>query len=176
MPQAWDKRRHLLQLESQIWWYDCAGCAAVEGAGNRERATQALAGRIHAGQCGVEGHRRPKVVGPQAKRAAVSHLMATHKMGVTRACGLIGISSPIPVRSQTTSGYGVEDSAVRTGGAKASLWLSSSACAVALGRLGNQQQAYLPGLPRSRPDGAQTETKAHCRGGAPSESTGIGTQ
>jgi putative transposase len=32
------------------------------------------------------------VVGPQAKRAAVSHLMATHKMGVTRACGLIGIS------------------------------------------------------------------------------------
>lgn len=32
------------------------------------------------------------MVGPQAKRAAVSHLMTTHKMGVTRACGLIGIS------------------------------------------------------------------------------------
>ncbi len=32
------------------------------------------------------------MVGPQAKRAAVSHLMASHKMGVTRACGLIGIS------------------------------------------------------------------------------------
>ncbi|WP_424447054.1 IS3 family transposase [Paucimonas lemoignei] len=33
-----------------------------------------------------------KLVGPQAKRAAVSHLMAAHEMGVTRACGLIGIS------------------------------------------------------------------------------------
>ncbi len=29
---------------------------------------------------------------PQAKRAAVTHLMTTRQMGVTRACGLIGIS------------------------------------------------------------------------------------
>lgn len=32
------------------------------------------------------------MVGPQAKRAAVTHLMATHQLGVTRACGLVGIS------------------------------------------------------------------------------------
>ena len=32
------------------------------------------------------------MVGPQAKRAAVTHLMTTHPLGVTRACGLIGIS------------------------------------------------------------------------------------
>lgn len=32
------------------------------------------------------------MVGPQAKRTAVMHLMTAHQMGVTRACGLIGIS------------------------------------------------------------------------------------
>jgi putative transposase len=32
------------------------------------------------------------VVSPQAKREAVTHLMVTHQFGVTRSCGLIGIS------------------------------------------------------------------------------------
>jgi len=32
------------------------------------------------------------VVSPQAKREAVTHLMVTHQLGVTRSCGLIGIS------------------------------------------------------------------------------------
>jgi len=32
------------------------------------------------------------VVSPQARRDAVGHVMAAHQMGVTRACGLIGIS------------------------------------------------------------------------------------
>jgi putative transposase len=32
------------------------------------------------------------VVSPQARRAAVTHLMTCYQMGVTRACGLIGIS------------------------------------------------------------------------------------
>ena len=32
------------------------------------------------------------MVSPQAKRTAVTHLMTAHQMGVTRACGLIGIS------------------------------------------------------------------------------------
>ena len=32
------------------------------------------------------------MVGPQAKRAAVTYLMTTRQLGVTRACGLIGIS------------------------------------------------------------------------------------
>lgn len=32
------------------------------------------------------------MVGPQAKRAAVLYLMTAHPLGVTRACGLIGIS------------------------------------------------------------------------------------
>jgi putative transposase len=32
------------------------------------------------------------VVSPQARRDAVTHLMMSHELGVTRACGLIGIS------------------------------------------------------------------------------------
>jgi putative transposase len=32
------------------------------------------------------------VVSPQARRDAVGHVMAVHQMGITRACGLIGIS------------------------------------------------------------------------------------
>lgn len=32
------------------------------------------------------------MVSPQAKREAVSHVMKAHELGVTRACGLIGIS------------------------------------------------------------------------------------
>lgn len=32
------------------------------------------------------------MVGPQARREAVSHLMMAHELGVTKACGLIGIS------------------------------------------------------------------------------------
>lgn len=32
------------------------------------------------------------MVGPQDKRAAVTHVMIAHELGITRACGLIGIS------------------------------------------------------------------------------------
>lgn len=32
------------------------------------------------------------MLGPQAKRDAVAHLMSAHQLGITRACGLIGIS------------------------------------------------------------------------------------
>ncbi|RCS56893.1 transposase, partial [Parvibium lacunae] len=32
------------------------------------------------------------MVSPQAKREAVTHLITAHPLGVTRACGLIGIS------------------------------------------------------------------------------------
>ena len=32
------------------------------------------------------------MVSPQAKREAVTHLIVTHQFGVTRSCGLIGIS------------------------------------------------------------------------------------
>jgi putative transposase len=32
------------------------------------------------------------VVSPQARRAVVTHLMTAHQLGVTRACGLAGIS------------------------------------------------------------------------------------
>jgi putative transposase len=34
-------------------------------------------------------------VSPQAKREAVTHLMVTHQFGVTRSCGLIGISRSV---------------------------------------------------------------------------------
>ena len=32
------------------------------------------------------------MVSPQARRDVVDHVMAAHQMGITRACGLIGIS------------------------------------------------------------------------------------
>lgn len=32
------------------------------------------------------------MVGPQERRAAITHMMTAHKLGVTRACGLIGMS------------------------------------------------------------------------------------
>ena len=35
------------------------------------------------------------MVGPQAKRAAVTHLMTTQQVGVTRACGLMGLSRSV---------------------------------------------------------------------------------
>lgn len=35
------------------------------------------------------------MVGPQARRLAVAHLMTIHRMGVTRACELMGISSSL---------------------------------------------------------------------------------
>ena len=35
------------------------------------------------------------MVGPQARRAAVTHLMTTQQMGVTRACGLIDLSRSV---------------------------------------------------------------------------------
>lgn len=71
------------------------------------RLKRLLAESMH-GQCGLERGRRPKVVGPQAKRAAVSHLMERHQMGVTRACGLIGISRSLyryEARRPTDQGF-----------------------------------------------------------------------
>nr|WP_155419566.1 IS3 family transposase [Ralstonia solanacearum] len=41
---------------------------------------------------GAEGSTVSKVASPQAKREAVQILMTEHAMGVTRACGLVGIS------------------------------------------------------------------------------------
>ena len=32
------------------------------------------------------------MVGPQERRAAITHVMTAHGLGVTRACGLIGMS------------------------------------------------------------------------------------
>ena len=53
---------------------------------------QAAAGGRRARQGGIEGSARPKMVSPQAKRAAVVVLMTERDFGVTRACGLVGIS------------------------------------------------------------------------------------
>ncbi|MGN6263104.1 MAG: IS3 family transposase [Ralstonia sp.] len=47
---------------------------------------------IDAGQRGAEGPAVSKVASPQAKREAVRTLMTERAMGVTRACGLVGIS------------------------------------------------------------------------------------
>ncbi|ELP3490091.1 IS3 family transposase [Pseudomonas aeruginosa] len=40
----------------------------------------------------LQGSLRPKVVSPQARREAVRTLMTERGMGITRACGLVGIS------------------------------------------------------------------------------------
>jgi hypothetical protein len=90
--KLWHQRCDVLQLEGQVWRPDGVGGAAAQGAGDRERQAQAAVGRSDAGQRGPEGRRWPKVVSPQARRDAVTHLMTSHQLGVTRACGLMGIS------------------------------------------------------------------------------------
>src|SRR5262249_47331741 len=60
------------------------------GAG--ERQAQTPAGRVDARQCSAQGPAVAKVASPQAKRDAVRILMTERAMGVTRACGLVGIS------------------------------------------------------------------------------------
>lgn len=92
MSSARHQRSHLLQLESQIRRHEHLRCAETQSLGGREWPTQAPAGGIDTRQCCFKRYRQPKVVSPQAKRAAVLHLMTAHSLGITRACGLIGIS------------------------------------------------------------------------------------
>lgn len=82
----------LLQLESEVRRDDGLRSAAPEGTGAGEQQAQASAGRIDARQRRVEGPAGSKVASPQAKREAVRILMTERAMGVTRACGLVGIS------------------------------------------------------------------------------------
>src|SRR5215510_3777744 len=75
----------------------------------REHATEAIAGRRHAGQRGAEGPVGKEVVTPAAKRKAVAHLMDAHGMSERRACKAIGCCR-MTIRYQTTR---VDDAALR---------------------------------------------------------------
>lgn len=82
----------LLQLTDEIRRAVALRSAAPEGTGAGEQQAQASVGRINARQCRAEGAVGRKVASPQAKREAVRILMTERAMGVTRACGLVGIS------------------------------------------------------------------------------------
>ena len=62
------------------------------------------AGGSGARQSGVEGSAGPKMVSPQAKREAVEVLMTERGFGVTRACGLVGISRSLYRLSKSAAG------------------------------------------------------------------------
>ena len=51
-----------------------------------ENTRLTAAGRLHAGQCGVEGPLGKEMVTPAAKRKAVAHLVDAHGMSERRAC------------------------------------------------------------------------------------------
>ena len=57
----------------------------LKALGIRERKAEAVVSGINAGQCCLEGSRWPKVVGPQERRVAITHMMTAHGLGVTRA-------------------------------------------------------------------------------------------
>ncbi|WP_246755780.1 IS3 family transposase [Bradyrhizobium sp. CCBAU 53338] len=85
------------------------GGQAAEDAGGREHAVETVAGRLHAGQCGVEGPLGKEMVTPAAKRKAVAHLVDAHGMSERRACKAIGCCR-MTMRYRTTR---ADDAGVR---------------------------------------------------------------
>ncbi len=85
-------RQRTTQLEGEVRRHDGVGCSAAQGVGAGEQQAQEAVGRVDVGQGDASGSARPKVVSRQAKREAVRTLMTERGMGVTRACGLVGIS------------------------------------------------------------------------------------
>src|SRR3954451_17075681 len=63
---------------------------AAEDAGGREHAAEAVAGRRHAGHCGVEGPFGKEMVTPATERKAVARLVDAYGMSERRACKAIG--------------------------------------------------------------------------------------
>ena len=82
---------------------------AAAGAGGRERAAEADAGRCHARQRRAEGSSGKKVVTPAARREAVVYLRQAFEMSERRACRVIG-SDRTSVRYQ---GVRPDDGALR---------------------------------------------------------------
>ena len=80
----------ILRLEGQIRRPQRARRQAAEAAGGRERQAEEAAGGSHARQCRAEGHHVPKVVGPAARKAAVTMAQETHGISERRACWIIG--------------------------------------------------------------------------------------
>src|SRR5258706_16260277 len=77
-------------MESKVRRDGGLGGEAAEDAGGREYAAEAVAGRHHAGQCGVEGSLGKEMVTPVAERKAVAHLRAAFGMSERRAWKTIG--------------------------------------------------------------------------------------
>lgn len=66
---------------------------ATEGAGSREQQAEEATGGLQSGQGSADGSSGPKMLSPQAKREAVSMLTTELDFGVTRACGLLQVST-----------------------------------------------------------------------------------
>ena len=86
---ARDIRSDDAQLKVEVWRAGSLGGAAAQGARERERQDQAVAGRHEAGQHGVEVSSGKKVLTTAAIREAVAHLHACHGMSERRACRVI---------------------------------------------------------------------------------------
>lgn len=71
---------------------DCLRRAAPEGAVAGEQQAQTPAGRFNARQRGADGSAVAKTVCPRARRDAVRTLVTERAIGVTRTCGMVGMS------------------------------------------------------------------------------------
>ena len=91
MTQAWSQPCNVLQAEVQVWWHGGFRGRQVEGAGRRERQTQAPAGRHHARQCRPEGPAGKELTTLTKRREAALRAMRDHDISQRRVCQLVGV-------------------------------------------------------------------------------------
>lgn len=87
---ARDRRVGLEPVAEHLWGNEGRRCQASEGAGGRERPPQEASGRSRAGQGGVEGVGRGKMVTPDRRRRAVVVLRERFGVSERRACRVVG--------------------------------------------------------------------------------------
>ena len=85
VPPAPRQLGDLLQLEGQVWRAGGVRGEASDGAGGRERSSEADAGRGDARQHGAEGLFGKKVVTPATSHQAAAYLRSAHGMSERRA-------------------------------------------------------------------------------------------
>lgn len=89
MPQVWDERCDVLQLEIEILRHDGQRSAEIEGAGGRESQAKAYRSGSGVGYCGTQGDKLKKLVKPKVKRTAVDYVVSGFGLSKRRALQLV---------------------------------------------------------------------------------------
>jgi len=82
----------LLQVESEIWGYECQQVETSAGIGDRESQAEANVCRIESGPQDPEGHRLKKAVEPDVRREMARYAIETHQTSERRAYHLYNLS------------------------------------------------------------------------------------